>query len=454
MTTRPVLQWLLLWGILIGSWIALEHWAPQPPWFKQHHAVLPLQPNPVKPLPVAIAGLPSSSLDGHQPHALHDSVWTFLDTLSGDLPSDWALQGNATAWFSLHRFFSALSTAKDRRVEVYHWGDSQIEGDRITNVLREAWQTQWGGRGPGWVLPLAPAPNTSIVASLEGDMVRHAGFGRGRDLTALRLPFFAVNEALDTVSWSVKGNVKSSPTHTEWTCSDLWSVESSMGMRLEGQDQRDLVQPTWRHKPTANRMTYQIPPQHVQGFFLGTDKGVMVHNIPLRGASGTLFDNVPDKDWKKMVETHPPAMVILQFGGNAVPGMSSPREARWYAKRLAANIAFIRAQVPSAVVLFIGPSDMGATAEDFPGLSWVVDAIQAEVPRTGVLLWDLQRAMGGPGSMARWVERGWASADHVHFTRQGAKEVGRRLVRSLHEEWRNMRGSHGANPALNPTTRP
>ena len=152
-------------------------------------------------------------LDGHQPHALHDSVWTFLDTLSGDLPSDWALQGNATAWFSLHRFFSALSTAKDRRVEVYHWGDSQIEGDRITNVLREAWQTQWGGRGPGWVLPLAPAPNTSIVASLEGDMVRRAGFGRGRDLTALRLPFFAVNEAIDTVSWSVKGNVKSSPTH-------------------------------------------------------------------------------------------------------------------------------------------------------------------------------------------------------------------------------------------------
>ena len=137
-----------------------------------------------------------------------------------------------------------------------------------------------------------------------------------------------------------------------------------MGMRLEGQDQRDLVQPTWRHKPTANRMTYQIPPQHVQGFFLGTDRGVMVHNIPLRGASGTLFDNVPDKDWKTMVEAHPPAMVILQFGGNAVPGVSSPREGRWYAKRLAANIAFIRAGAFCSCALH-RTLDMGAS-EDFP----------------------------------------------------------------------------------------
>jgi len=39
--------------------------------------------------------------------------------------------------------------------------------------------------------------------------------------------------------------------------------------------------------------------------------------------------------------------------------------------------------------------------------------------------------MGGPGSMAEWVKRGWASDDHIHFTRRGAQEAGERLEQAL-----------------------
>ena len=50
-------------------------------------------------------------------------------------------------------FYAALDSASTQPVRVVHYGDSQIEEDRITNVLRERWQKQYGGGGVG-LLPL------------------------------------------------------------------------------------------------------------------------------------------------------------------------------------------------------------------------------------------------------------------------------------------------------------
>ena len=54
--------------------------------------------------------------------------------------------------FPLENFFSelmALEKDKSLQVRAFHYGDSQIEGDRITGYLRTQWQTEFGGYGPG-----------------------------------------------------------------------------------------------------------------------------------------------------------------------------------------------------------------------------------------------------------------------------------------------------------------
>ena len=73
------------------------------------------------------------------------TAWAHLDSMDLNMPRTWQLQGNARAG-SVWAVLSSLPWASQQRVEVYHWGDSQIEGVRLTQV-REGLGNPGGGRG-------------------------------------------------------------------------------------------------------------------------------------------------------------------------------------------------------------------------------------------------------------------------------------------------------------------
>lgn len=186
-------------------------------------------------------------------------------------------------------------------------------------------------------------------------------------------------------------------------------------------------------------MVLVSPAEHstLQGVNLTSSTGVHIHNVPLRGNSGTLFDDVRAEDWSTLKLLHNIGLVILQFGGNAVPSMEGEQAATRYAKAVAANIGFIHDQLPGIPIVFIGPSDMGSSPSDFPALSAVIDALRDAVLSSDALYWDLQAVMGGPGSMATWMKTGLAGNDGIHFTPRGARLVGERLDAVLRQAGKN-----------------
>ncbi len=430
---RPWIQWFLMWGLLLAAWIGLQNHVSLPPWTGAAESPLPLQPR--IPQPVTREGhLQSIQTD------LSLNSWDFLDSVQINLPVSWQLTGNARSWSELKRFFQKLPEADCQRIEIYHWGDSQIEGDRITQNLRDSWQSRWGGRGPGWVLPITPASSTALVGSVvDGSINRTSGFGRGQKANALRLPFMATNEVQDSAMWKVRGNGRASLTNKGWTWTNIWSNNTGKATLSPKATASTLDSLSWNHAPVMGDLSMALEPQEIHGIFLGQKHGVYVHNLPLRGSSGTLFTNVPESDWLRMKKEHPPALFILQFGGNAVPGIQSSQQARWFAKKLAKNIRLMQQLFPAVPVIFIGPSDMGKSTKPFVGLPLVIHALKAEILTTGAMYWDLQSAMGGPGSMANWVRQGWASKDHIHFTRRGAKEAGERFEQALYAACQSFR---------------
>ena len=446
MNARPWFEWALLWAVLIGVWTSVSVWTPTPPWWNEKAVLVPLIPKALKPIspqrngPIQPAGsLETLSLPNRPELA-------FLDSLPDDLPSSWKLDGSTSAWFALRRFFQRLPHAQHDLLEVYHWGDSQIEADRISGPLRASWQQRWGGRGPGWVLPNTPAQTTATLEEITGSIVRRAGFGGRSDDEALRLPFFAVNEVVGKAEWRVQGATKSSASLGDWGWSEVHTAAPTGSIQLRtatsdwrpSEGKNDSLH-AWHHPDSGSRVWLRFHDVTVAGVHLGSPKGVLVHNLPLRGSAGTLFDKVTEEDWTSMRANHPPALILLQFGGNAVPGIRSPSGARWYAERMAHNVKLLRLQFPGVPVVFVGPSDMGASDQDYPSLPWVVDALRESVLNAGGLYWDLREVMGGAGSMASWVDRGWASSDHIHFTRRGASEVAQRLEAALNHEWKAMR---------------
>ena len=83
-------------------------------------------------------------------------------------------------------FYAALDSSSNRLVRVVQYGDSQIEEDRITNILREQWQKQYGGGGVGLIPLHQTIPSRTIrqwlsidgvVQSAQGGPKRHLVYG-------------------------------------------------------------------------------------------------------------------------------------------------------------------------------------------------------------------------------------------------------------------------------------
>jgi len=66
---------------------------------------------------------------------------------------------------ALHRFFDALDNAQNKKVRIMHYGDSQIEADRITSVFRNELQNKFGGYGVGLFSVIDVAPKMSVNIS-------------------------------------------------------------------------------------------------------------------------------------------------------------------------------------------------------------------------------------------------------------------------------------------------
>ncbi|MBI3239283.1 MAG: hypothetical protein HYZ43_10675, partial [Flavobacteriia bacterium] len=80
---------------------------------------------------------------------------------------------------ALYNFFEKLEAASNgkKKVRILHYGDSQIEGDRMTSYIRQRLQSQFGGNGPG-MIPAMNVYNTQTFRQTYSDnFTRYTAFG-------------------------------------------------------------------------------------------------------------------------------------------------------------------------------------------------------------------------------------------------------------------------------------
>ena len=77
----------------------------------------------------------------------------------------------------LYPFFKKLDNAKNKKVRIMHYGDSQIEGDRISGRLRQRLQREFGGNGAGLFQVIPATKKISVNNLVSKNWVRKTGFG-------------------------------------------------------------------------------------------------------------------------------------------------------------------------------------------------------------------------------------------------------------------------------------
>ena len=347
--------------------------------------------------------------------------------------------------------FKKMENAKRNKeiVRVLHYGDSQIELDRISSNLRNYFQENFGGGGPGLLPVVKSIPTMAYIQSGSGDFVPYTTYGEGsrsRD----------GDYGLMAKAYQLNGHGSFALTANKNQPSERLKQYSLI--RLIFNDKRGDLKVSLRDKDHKRDYELESPGEGFQvlewkldtpiaafslnmsgfariyGVLVDDGYGVSVDNVPMRGCSGTIFTQITDTLLSQTYETVNVGLIIMQYGGNSMPGMSE-KGVPAYAQRIGAQIRYFHNVYPTAKILFIGPSDMSTmvngTLQTYPLLPKTVEALKEVVLENGAAFWDMYEVMGGENSMIAWVKSGWAGNDYVHFTGMGANKIGSLLTNSF-----------------------
>ena len=358
------------------------------------------------------------------------------------------MPGDSVAYFD--PFFDALETARERPMRIMHYGDSQLEGDRITSVLREAFQGKFGGSGVGLV-PAVQTIGTYTLSqtAMPEDLARHLVYGPKE----MRLdgngygPMGQTATVDGTATFRFTTRMRDTYPHaSRFARITLMSGSPVDACVTIGNDTLPLSgmqgsEPfycyTARLGGTRTTATLTVNGKaEIYGILLDGTGGVSVDNVPMRGCSGTIFTSISQATLAPFLRQQNVRLVILQYGGNSVPYLKDEKGIAAYARALKRQIEYLKKLVPAGTrFLFIGPSDMSTSIDGnmqtYPLLPRIVEALKQAANESGIAYWDLYAAMGGRNSMVKWVDSQLAGTDYVHFTPKGARHVGKMLYETL-----------------------
>lgn len=361
-----------------------------------------------------------------------------------------------TRWY-MRRFYQALDSTKTRMVRVVHYGDSQLEEDRMTMTLRRALQAKYGGKGVGLLplhqtIPMRTINQNCMINGRRQDtkqgpkrylvygpknMHRSDGlYGPMGQSALLDNSKVAGSERLE-VSVQTVGD----STATERFFSRVRLVaDPGITMRVNGQNIQNGQVGTVKDSTRSAKFLFTGKGQ-VYGFSLESPTGIIVDNIPMRGCSGFVFTSMNKKQCADFYASTGTRLIIMQFGGNAI-GHNSKATIKYNVEQLRKQVKMIKECAPEAAVLFIGPSDMlvrkQGKMQTNEGVPYMDKLLLRMAQEEHIGYWSLYEAMGGRNSMLRWQEQNLAGKDGVHFSPQGANKAGEMLSKWLMEkgDWR------------------
>ena len=379
-------------------------------------------------------------------HSISDTIVLLsipdLSDEDNNLRTDrWDNGQSAYKW--LAPFYDALAYSREQTIRVVHYGDSQIEGDRMTFVLRRALQDRFGGNGVG-LLPLYQTLDvrTSLQTIQHANRTIAPKVYRAYGPTSYRRSDGLYGPMAQVY---IMDNVKVAGSE------DLvWNIRT----RLNGPESRFTririvaEQDSFVYIPdTVSSYTLHLTgKQLIYGISAETPTGIQVDNIPMRGCAGTIFTHIDSTALSHYFDHTRTRLIIWQFSGNVVPYVKTDQQITHYVNRVKQQIRYLHQVAPAAAILMIGPSDMlyheGGQRKSYRVLPALDKALQTAAEEERAAYWSLFDAMGGAGSMNEWIQQGLAGQDGIHFTRNGADKAGQLLSDYLLFPINNANGLH------------
>lgn len=360
---------------------------------------------------------------------------------------------------ALSHFFQALNHVKrqKRKVRIAYFGDSMIEGDLITQDLRASMQDVFGGNGVGFV------PITSIVAGFRKSIIHtfanwttynlldtlppqhNLGISGYGFIPRTVTDFFDVSATDSWVKYTAVGQKHLNKFYKAKLLygkseGENYVLINNATYKLDGTKPVNQLVITNKKAFSALHATFRCKtPVDVYGFSIESDTGAFVDNFSFRGNSG-----LPNAKIKKSVyagtnECLNYDLIILEYGLNVINAEVS--DYSWYERGMKRVIRHLKESFPGVSILLISVGDKGYREDGNyitdPAVPIFVSVQKKLAEENELAFWSLYDAMGGNGSMVKWVEGDTvlANKDYTHFNLRGAHKVGKLLFNKLMSEY-------------------
>ena len=351
---------------------------------------------------------------------------------------------------ALQHFFATLhQTESGQRItRISHYGDSPITGDMITSTVRRRMQLRFGDAGHGFMLlgkPWGWYEHIGISHFVSTGWQSEPMFiAKGDHRFGFGGASFTTRAAGATASFSTVEDVEVGMSVSAF---DIYFLAQPGGgefdVAVDGIAQARVT--TASHetrsgfhcvKVAAGAHTLTIKTVgngevRMFGVVLESGaRGVQYDSLGVNGAFVGLLNRYQDEaTWAEQLQHRKPDLVILAYGANESEYENWPMEQ--YEKDTREVVRRIRAALPTASILFVGPMDRGkrgagGTIITRPTIPKLIEAQRRLAAETGCAFFDTFTAMGGDGTVARWYEAKprLMGGDFTHPTWPGSEIVG------------------------------
>lgn len=345
----------------------------------------------------------------------------------------------------------ALKAGNRKKVRIAYFGDSMIEGDLITQDLRDSLQAYFGGEGVGYV------PATSVVSGFR-TTIAHSFSGNWTDYHFKNAPPAGTELGISghvfvpaPQSWVRYQPVKRRRLNQFEEVSLLYGAGkrdlsiNSRNIRLNGGGSVNAY--TFITDTTERSITLRFNNEDTAPFYgvcFESSNGVFLDNYSFRGISGIELGKLSRRMWKEMQSVRPYDLIVLHYGANV---LFLPENTRfdWYEKPMVKVVDSLRQMFPQTSILIVGTADKAYKKKGryitAPGVKALMKIQHKFAESRGMAYWNLYSAMGGEGAMARWVEGDTtlANKDYTHFNFRGASRIGGLLYKAIMDEFQQTR---------------
>lgn len=368
-------------------------------------------------------------------------------------------------------------------IRILHYGDSQIENDRISGSFRRYMQRAFGGAGRGLVslsqstqahgLKMQKSKEWVEVSLLQEKRRGNYGLSGGylmppaiwfiqpqlrtADYGHFKLDwrqpeggafvdvFVHEDVPAKNLSWMVETRgeeeteASTAKSKTNAYRKAVGHQASALPTEKTGFGIKRLRFPREAYEKSRDLNMRLGRNHHLYALSFNDSTGICVDNLPYRGNSGYIFSPQQRAFLSESYRLSDVKLIIYQFGANLIPYNTTPgqtdsirrAELAYYRKLLLQEITYLHAVAPTMPVCIVSipprPVDARRDMEEEynrrAALRVVYD-IQREVALgTGCVFWDLWALTKDHPE--------WISSDRIHFSDAGADMVGKMLYKSF-----------------------